>query len=196
LSFILFAIGEPLTVLLLGDRWRTAGRVLAALCGLGAGMALISIASTALKSSGRPDLLTRLNVIWATLTLALAVALLPLGVVGVGAATSASSAAAAAYALRAAGRVVGVRRQSVLRAIWPPVVAAGITSVAVASLEHFVLHAANRSAAAGFMLLALEIVVSAFSYLAIMAVLARPMIGEALLPIRLALGRAAIAPGQ
>jgi PST family polysaccharide transporter len=194
LSLILLAIGEPLTVLLLGDRWRTAGRVLTALCGLGAGLALVSIASTALKSSGRPDVLTKLNVFWTGLTIGLAAALLPLGVVGVAAGVSVSSALAAAYALRAAMDVVGVPRQSILRAIWPPIVGAGATSLAVAFLEHVVLHAASRSTLPGLMLLALEIILGGLSYVAIMAVLARTMLAEALGLMRLVLGGADMSP--
>jgi O-antigen/teichoic acid export membrane protein len=190
LSFVLFAIGEPLTVLLLGDRWRTAGHVVTTLCGLGASMSLIAIASDALKSSGRPDAVARIYVLWTALTTALAAALLPLGVIEVAAGVSVSAAVAAAYAVYAAVRVIGVRRRPVLQAIWPPVVAAGATSLAVALLEHSVLHSANRPTTLGLMLLALEIVISAVGYLGIMAVLARTTMGEALHSIRLALGGA------
>ena len=192
LSLILFAIGEPLTVLLLGDRWRIAGRVLTALCGLGASVALVSISSTALKSSGRPDLLTRLNLLWTALTLALALALLPLGVVGVAAGVSFSAAMAATYGLLCALRVVGVRAQQVLQAVWPPVAAAGITSAATAVLERVVFHASNHATVHGLVLLALEIMLGAVGYLVLMALIAPAMLGEAMRSIKLALGGARI----
>jgi PST family polysaccharide transporter len=196
LSFILFGIGEPLTVLLLGERWRMAGRVLTALCGLGAGVAIASTSFTALKSSGRPDLLTRANILWTTLTIALAVCLLPLGVVGVAAGMSVSSAVAAAYALRIAARVVGVRRRSVFQEIWPPAVAAVVMSLAVAFLERFVLSAADKGSAFGLMLLALEVVFGAIIYLVIMALLARTTLADVSRSIRLVLSRADMAATQ
>jgi O-antigen/teichoic acid export membrane protein len=190
LSFILFAIGEPLTVLLLGDRWRTAGHVLTALCGLGASVAFVSIASTALKSSGRPDIQAKLNFVWTGLTVVLAAVLLPLGVVAVAAAVSFSAAITAAYALRWAARVVRLRPQQALEAIWPPIAAAGITSSAIAVLERLVFDASHRTTGPGLMLLALEIILGASVYLALMAVLRPTMIGEAVHPIKLALGGA------
>jgi O-antigen/teichoic acid export membrane protein len=197
LSFILFAIGEPLTVLLLGDRWRTAGHVLTALCGLGASAALISIGSTALKSSGRPDIQAKLNVVWTGLTVALAAVLLPFGVVAVAAAVSFSAAITAACALRSAARVLRLRPQQVLEAIWPPVAAAVITSSAIAVLERLVFGASHRATVPGLMLLALEVILGASAYLALMAALRRTMLGEAVYPIKLALcGARASAPPE
>jgi hypothetical protein len=159
-------------------------------------MALVSIASTALKSSGRPNVVARLNLIWAASTMALAAAVLPLGVVGVAAGVSVGAALTAVYALHAAAGVVGVRRELVLQAIWPPAVAAGATSLGVASLEHFVLHASDRTTTAGLMLLALEIFLGAVGYLTIMAVLDRAILGEAFRSIRLALGGARASQAQ
>jgi O-antigen/teichoic acid export membrane protein len=196
LSFLLVAVGEPLTVLLLGDHWRTAGRVLMALGGLGASLAFVSIGSTALKSSGRPNVVARLYFLWTACTIAFAAALLPLGVVGVAAGVSLSAALAAAYALGKAVPVVGIRGKLVAHAIWPPVAAACAMSLAVAALEHFIFHASDHTTVTGLMLLALEIILGLVLYVTIMAVLARTMLLEALRSIRLALGGAALPEAQ
>jgi PST family polysaccharide transporter len=196
LSFGLFAIGEPLTVLLLGERWRTAGHVLMALCGLGAGVSIASIAFNVFKSSGRPDLMARANGFSAILTMALAIAFLPLGVVGVAAAISVSSAVVGAYALRGAVRTVRVGWAPVLRAIGPPILAAGAMSLSVAFLEHFVLRAADQGPALGLRLLALELVVGASIYLILMVVFARATLVETLRLARLVRSRTETTPAQ
>ena len=98
-----------------------------------------------------------------------------------------ASSNAAAYALRSAAHVVGVRGRAVFQGIWPPVAAAGVTSSAIAILEHVVLHASNRGTTPGFALLALELILGAVGYLGIMAVLRRKMFAEAVHSIRLAL---------
>jgi O-antigen/teichoic acid export membrane protein len=179
-SLVFLPIGEPLAVLLLGERWRSAGEALSALCAYSAGGAMVSLASEAFKSAGRPDLLPRVHLVSAAVSAVLMVALLPLGIVGVAAAVSAASLVVAAYALRSVGRIVGVPGRSMLAEIWAPAVAASVAAGALYPLERFVVDAGGHSEATGLVLLAGEVSLGAFLYLGLLAVLAPALARELL----------------
>jgi PST family polysaccharide transporter len=99
LAFALPAVGQQLVVLLLGNEWRTAGDVLAALFGVTATLPLIQIAAEIFKAKNAPRYLPRLHGIAAVSSLVLMLAALSWGVVGVAGALSLSSLIVAAYAL-------------------------------------------------------------------------------------------------
>ncbi|HEY1597445.1 MAG TPA: oligosaccharide flippase family protein, partial [Thermoleophilaceae bacterium] len=61
LSLALVPLGVPTAVLLLGDRWRPAGHVIACLWGLMLGGAIGSVAAESAKAVGRPGALVRIQ---------------------------------------------------------------------------------------------------------------------------------------
>ena len=183
-SLILVAIGEPLMVLLLGERWRTAGWVLSALAPLGAGYALGSISANVFKASSRTEVLAKSSGISAGLNMALIVAFLPLGPVGIAAGASLGSIVVSAWMLREAIRIVGVPWRSVNPGILQPTAAASVMAVVVALAEWFVFDAASRGTALGLVFLALEVVLGAAVYLILMAMIARGTLFEVLRLIR------------
>lgn len=182
-SLLFLPLGEPLAVLLLGDRWRSAGQALSALCAYSAGGAIVSLASEAFKAANRPDLLPRVHLVSAAVSAVLMVALLPFGIVGIAAAVSVTSVVVAAYVLRIVGRVVDVPGRQMLAEIWPPAVAAGAAAGVLFPLERFVIDSAGHSAAAGLPLLVGEIALGALLYLGLLAALApttaRELVGGA-----------------
>lgn len=108
-SLMLLPLGEPLAVLLLGSRWRPAGHVISALCGLLVARVTLSVTSEVLKAVGRPRLLVRMHLM-SLLTMAMFVGATaaPFGLVGVGIAVSASQCVTAAYMLRYAVTLTGL----------------------------------------------------------------------------------------
>jgi O-antigen/teichoic acid export membrane protein len=170
-------------VLLLGDRWRSAGQALSALCAYSAGGAIVSLASEAFKATGRPHLLPRLHLVSAAVSAALMVALLPFGIVGIAAAVSVASLVVAAYVLRMVGRVLELRARTMLAEIWPPAVAACAAAGVLLPLERLVIDSAERSEAVGLPLLGGEIVLGALLYLGLLAAFAprtaRELVGAA-----------------
>jgi O-antigen/teichoic acid export membrane protein len=183
-SLILVAIGEPLTVLLLGERWRTAGWVLSALAPLGVGAALGSITANVFKASSRPEILAKSSGISAGLNMALIVAFLPLGPVGVAAGASIGYIVVGAWMLREAIRIVGVPWRSIIPGIWQPTAAACAMAVGVGLAEWLVIDAASRGTALGLLCLTLEVVLGAAVYLTLTAMIARDTLFEALRLIR------------
>jgi O-antigen/teichoic acid export membrane protein len=183
-SLILLAIGEPLTVLLLGERWHTAGWVLSALAPLGAGYALGSITANVFKASSRTEILAKSSAISAGLNMALIVAFLPLGPVGIAAGASLAAIVVGAWMLREAIRIVGAPWRSIIPGILQPTAAACAMAVVVALAEWFVIDAASRGTALGLVFLTLEVVLGAGIYLILMALIASDTLFEALRLVR------------
>ena len=59
LAGLMIMIGEPVTTLLLGEQWRGAGVALVAMAGFGPGVALVAVATEAVKGLGHSHLLNR-----------------------------------------------------------------------------------------------------------------------------------------
>ena len=168
-SFAFLPLGEPVAVLLLGERWREAGQALSALCAYSAGGAVVSVASEGLKAWGRPDFLPRIHLFAAILAAALMLALLPVGLVGIAAGVSIASAAAAVYALRVVGRAIDIPLRGMLAEIWPPFVAAALSAATLYPAERLLVHASERGTVVGLALLAAEALLGAALYLALLA---------------------------
>jgi O-antigen/teichoic acid export membrane protein len=172
-SFLFFALGEPLAILLFGDVWAEAGRVAMALSGIASFRAVGFVASEALKAAGRPDILPRTHGLNAVVTIVLVLAFLPFGPVGVGLGISIGMASSGFYALVRAAGVAGSSVGVALRQLSTPATA-GIAAAGVTlALDRFVLHAANRSEALGLLLLSFEMLLGAFIYVVLATALSK-----------------------
>jgi PST family polysaccharide transporter len=180
MTLILVVIGEPLTILLLGERWRTAGWVLTALAPLGVGYALGSITANVFKASGQPEILAKASGISAGLTMVLSVAFLPLGPVGIAAGASIGAIVVGAWMLREAIGIIGSRWRSIIPAIWQPTAAACAMAVGVGIAEWFAFDAASRGTILGLVCLALEVLLGAVIYFSLMTIIGRDTVFEAL----------------
>jgi O-antigen/teichoic acid export membrane protein len=155
-GLIMIPLGEPLTTLAFGPVWADAGKAAMALGVFAAARGVTSLIVETLKADGRPDVVTRMNLVEVVVGSAAMVALLPLGLVGVCIGISIGAVVRAAYAFRRAHRVVGLPLANMLGAIRAPLLA-GLAMVAVLfPLEALVLHAGDRATAPGLLLLALE----------------------------------------
>jgi PST family polysaccharide transporter len=167
-SALLLPLGEPLVVLAFGEPWRPAGRATAAMCAFAAGHAYDSLASEAWKAAGRPQLLLRMHTLSAVSLLGLMLALLPLGLTGMGLALSLSSLVVAVYALRGAGRVLGIPKRRLFDEVWPPAVAALAMAGILFAFDRGVARAADRGAALGLGVLVAEAVAGVIVFSALL----------------------------
>jgi O-antigen/teichoic acid export membrane protein/glycosyltransferase involved in cell wall biosynthesis len=167
-SFMFLVLGEPIMVLVFGEVWRQAGRILMALSGITAAAALISVASETAKAVGRPYILPRIHALSGLLPIALIVAFLPFGPVGVGAAISIGSAIAAAYAITKAATLANVPLRQAWGELVSPAVASAVAAGLVAVLNHLFIDVAERPEAVGLGLLLVELILGAACYLIVL----------------------------
>lgn len=171
-GFLLVPLGEPLAVVLLGERWQTAGYVMMGFFAYTGAHGLVQIAVEAFKAIDRPELLPRVRGLAAAVTVAGALLGLPFGVVGVAVGVSLGSVLVACYAAATASRVIGVPVSDSFAATWPPVVASTVMAVAVWALDRLLLQAGSRPLGAALVLLAVEALAGAVVYVAMLQVIA------------------------
>jgi len=171
-AFLLVALGEPIVVVLLGERWRPAGVLLVAMAGYGLGEAMNSVSAEAMKGAGRSDRLNWMTAANFVLGLGLLLLLLPLGLVGVGLAVTVTSVLVGGTGLWLARPVIGVTVREIARELVPPVGSALVALAVVGPLEHLVLHADQRSLPTAIGLLAVEAALFGVLYLGTIRVVA------------------------
>lgn len=190
LSLLLFALGEPLAVLLFGETWRQAGEVTRALALYSAGSVLAGLASELFKATAETSLVLRMHLLSAVLTIGLMLAWLPFGVVGVGAAVSVGAVGTMVYSLLRAATVLGVRARRLVAEVWPPAAAAIVMAAATFVVEEAALEADERTPALGFALLAVEAILAGGVYLGALLVLAPARASELVGAVRSGVKRA------
>lgn len=177
LSFAFIPLGEQIVVLLLGERWRTSGHVLAALCGFTASLPLMQIASEVFKGVGRPSFLPRQSALAVVTILGASAAFLPLGAVGVGAGASLAMMTVAIYSAWSLAHLLRVRLRVLLLELAPPAVAAlGMTAVLLAL--DLVVGGLEGGSLQRLGVLALEATTGAAVYLAFLAALKASLVRE------------------
>jgi O-antigen/teichoic acid export membrane protein len=172
LSLVLLPLGEPMMVLVFGDRWRPAGHAVMAMFAYAAGRSFLSLGANAAGAAGRPDVLFRMHVVAGTALVGAMAALLPFGLVGVAAGLSVGSVVLAAYALVRTAGLLHMPLRRLLDDIWPPLAAAAAMSATVFAVDRVIAHSASREPLAAAGLLAAEIVIGVLVYGAAVAVLA------------------------
>jgi PST family polysaccharide transporter len=176
LSLAFIPLGEAIVVALLGEQWRAAGHVLAALCGLTASLPLIRIASEVFKGVGRPSFLSRQSALWAVTALAGIAAFLPLGAVGVGAGVSISALIVALFSGWALADLLEVRLTAILMELAPPLVAAaGMVGILLA-LDRVI--GPGETTVERLAVLGLDTLIGTAAYVALLAALKPSLIRE------------------
>jgi PST family polysaccharide transporter len=178
LSLILIPLGEPLSVLLLGEPWRTAGVVAAGLAAVGGSSSLRAIAIEVFKSSGRPLHLPRIYALSALLPALAVVIGLPWGVSGIAIGVSIAYACVAAYAALFASRTAEIRRVDLARAVLPSAVASAGMAAVLFVLEHFAIHSDQHRSLVGFALLAAEVGLGGVIYVSLVSLIDSGTVSE------------------
>jgi PST family polysaccharide transporter len=168
---MLIAVGEPLVVLVLGEKWRGAGIVLVAMAPLGLGKAFTTVGEEAIKGAGRTRLLNWYTLTEVSLSLILLVVLIgPLGLVGVALSISITGLVVGALVTALARPVVGVSVRQVAAVSLPPIAAAVVGFAVAAPLEHQVFHSDSRGLGLGLLLLCVDGIVFLAVYLGLLLV--------------------------
>lgn len=172
LGGLLVVMGEPLVVVLLGERWRDAGTALVAMAAFGPGIALTSVGWECIKGCGRSQLLNRLSLLQVISGIAFLLLLLPFGLVGVGLSVSAAALLMGTVTLLRARAVVEVSVREIAAQIVPPLVAVVVAIAVVWPVEHLLLRSDSRPLLLGALLLVVGGLMFVASYLAAMRLLA------------------------
>jgi O-antigen/teichoic acid export membrane protein len=170
-SLVLFSLGKPLAVLLLGERWHAAGSVVSGLAAVGAALSLRSISSEVFKASGRPDRLPMVYALSAVLPALAVLAGLPFGLAVIAGGVSAAFVLVAVYATASATRIAGIQWATLSRALLPAALASVTMTALLYPLEHLAIHSDQRGTAVGISLLASEVILGAAIYLAVVHLL-------------------------
>ena len=165
LGALLLAMGQPVVVLLLGEKWRAAGAAASAMAGIVLCAALTSVAAEAVKGAGRSRLLNWLSAINVGLGLPLIVLLLPFGLVGVGVAVSVTYMVCGFVTLVQARSVVGVSVRDTIACMMPSTLSALIALGVVMPLERFVVRSDRYPALLGLASIIAECVLFSVVYI-------------------------------
>jgi PST family polysaccharide transporter len=173
IAALLVIFGEPLAVLLLGDEWREAGYVAAALAGIGMGHALTSVTAEAMKGAGRSSMLNWLAVISLGVGLPLIAMLVPFGLIAVGVAISVAYLALGFVSVALARSVVGFSFRDAAARLVPPTVSALVALAVLLPAEHFVVHSDEYAAPVGLAWILAECTLFASIYIGTLCVLSQ-----------------------
>jgi O-antigen/teichoic acid export membrane protein len=177
-GLIMIPLGKPLTTLAFGTVWAQAGEAVMALGVYTAARGISSLIVEALKADGRPDVVTRMNVIELVVGIIAMLALLPLGLVGVCVGISIGALVRTVYALRRGHVVFGLPLRNMLEAIRAPLIAAVVMLAVLLPLEAFVIQAGDHGTISGLLLLAFEAVLGLAVYAGMLHVLMPGVLAE------------------
>jgi O-antigen/teichoic acid export membrane protein len=167
-GFGLLVLGEQVGITLLGEPWREAGRVLAALAGVTLAMVFIELATEVFKAANRPALLPRMTFIRTIGSLILMIAFVPLGATGVAAGVSIAFLLSAAYGWLNVGRVLVLPFGTMCRVLTAPAIASIGMAALLLIFAAYVTKTENGSTLVRLAWLLLEIGFGALVYLALL----------------------------
>jgi PST family polysaccharide transporter len=184
----LIPLAEQLAVVLLGERWRSTGHVLAALAGVTVCLPLLTLAAEVFKAANRPHLVARVSLFLTVGSLAFMAAGLPFGVAGVAGGVSLAYALASVVALRGVGRVLVLPLRRIVAELVRPSLASVGMLLALTAFVEFVARVDNEPTGIRLAWLAAEILFAALSYGLILAVIAPSAVAELKLALRTLFG--------
>ena len=181
LGLILVPLGEPLAIVVFGERWSLAGEVTAAIALFIPAQTIAAEIGEGFKAAGIPAKRTRVNAIAVTAGAITMLALTPLlGLFGVGVGISVDAIAGATVAIVLASRAMEIPVRSFLVAVAPTAAAAVLMIAVLFPVENLIVHAADHGVAIGLVLLTAEALLGLVVYLLGLRVLA-PGLGRDLL---------------
>lgn len=135
LSLLSIPLGDQLALLAFGSEWEGAGNAIKALCLIGVGYLWASIASEVVKATGRPQALTKMQLLLLVSTVVLMGSLLWLEEVGIGLAASGAAMISGTWGLWKAGREIGSTLGELLRPMGVVLVAATAAAATAGGLD-------------------------------------------------------------
>ena len=159
-------MGVPVAVILMGDRWRVAGHVIAGLSGLVLGNAMISVSGELMKARSALRLQLVVEIIWFVVTaVTVTVAALLWGALAVAIAVSLSTCITAAFAVVRIANNLSLPLREMLIELATTVVAAAVMAVAIWALNTDV-NVLGHSELVGLLVLIGDVLVGVIVYTA------------------------------
>ncbi|HUT77849.1 MAG TPA: oligosaccharide flippase family protein, partial [Polyangia bacterium] len=125
IGLILIALGEPLAILVFGERWSEAGEATRALCLFIPAQAIAAVLGEGFKGAGQPPERTKVNIAGVLAGVATMAALLPLwGLIGVAIGISVDAIVSAGFSISRTRRALGVPPREALGVLAAPFFAA------------------------------------------------------------------------
>ena len=171
-SFALAPLGTQIAVAFLGEPWRVAGHVLAALAGVTAMFPLITLANEVFKAANRPDLVPRVSLLLTIGMVVCTIGFLPLGVTAVAGGISFAYIVSGSYALHQVARVLGLSSRTVAAVLSPSVLASVAMAGALTLFAALVVHVGGEATSVRLGWLAAEACVGVLVYCVLLRVLA------------------------
>jgi O-antigen/teichoic acid export membrane protein len=177
-SFALVALGPQIAVAFLGDQWRPAGDVLAALAGVTAMFPLIILANEVFKAANRPHLVARVSLALTIGMVAATIALLPLGVTAVAGGISLAYLLTGVYALGKVARVFALPLKTLGAELSRPALASAAMAGVLALFAAFVVHVDGEPASVRLGWLTAEVCLGILVYGLVLRILAPSTVRE------------------
>lgn len=136
---LMVVVGESVVVLALGEQWRPAGAMTAAMAGIGVGMALWAVSSVAIKGAGRTSLLNWMTALSLGLDVVLVLVLLPYGLVGVAIAISLTYLCVGCLGVVLARSVLSTSFRDIVSSLAPSTLSAMLAFAVVFPMDRFLV---------------------------------------------------------
>jgi O-antigen/teichoic acid export membrane protein len=173
ISLACIPLGVPIAVVLLGERWRTAGHAIAGLSGMVLGGTLLSISAELMKAVAALRLQLKVQTVWMALVAAtVIVGGIAWGVLGVAIAVSVSGCVAAVYAMVGLAGALQIPPYSLFAGMLQPLVASVVMIGAMVLFDRTVGVLGHGKALQALLLVA-DVVLGAAVYCAVIAVIDR-----------------------
>jgi PST family polysaccharide transporter len=189
ISAVFIPLGQPIAVVLLGERWRAAGPIMMAMAGIGIALALDSISVEAFKAIGRTDLVPRYHGLLAIAPLPLMVAFIDFGAVGMGLALSLGTCAVGLLSTRALARLLHLPFRALAAEAAPATASSVVMVVSVLLLDRGLVRAGQSTGFVALTLLALDLLAAAVVYLGSLALFSRRSLIELIEIVKLLVHR-------
>jgi PST family polysaccharide transporter len=177
-SFALAPLGTQIAVAFLGEPWRVAGHVLAALAGVTAVFPLMTLANEVFKAANRPELVARVSLSLTVGMVACSIGFLPLGVTAVAAGVSLAHILTGGYAIRNVARVLSLPVKTVAAELIRPALASTAMAGALALFAALLVHVDGEPSSVRLGWLAAEACVGVLVYGLILRILAASTVRE------------------
>ena len=172
-GLVLVPLGEPLAILVFGERWSEAGEATTALCFFIPAQAIAAVIGEGFKGAGQPPERTKVNIAGVLAGVITMAALLPpFGLIGVAIAISVDAIVSAGFSIRRTGRALGVPSREVLEVLAAPFLSAVAMIALLLPLELLLVDAASHGTVVGLLLLTGEAAVGVAAYALALRILA------------------------
>ena len=135
MAALLAVLADPFVLALFGDQWRDSVPAMQVLTLFALAVTITIPGGTVYKTSGRPDIILKLSLVWVVLSAASIAIFVDQGITAVAGCQAAVAGLIAAADVAIAARMTGVGGRPIWAAAWPPLVAAGAMALVLLAVR-------------------------------------------------------------